>query len=436
MRKSTFSMSRKAAIASLITEKTTEQKVEELVPTGEEEGVPAPPMVEEEKESEESEESEEPEMTIKTVYMMEHSTNYEFLDPNTEKRERYYYLDSQQLPQLFDFVKENNAVSESTENLSIADPHLSYQIHLGLFRVNHNGMPFPYLTFLLQLEEEELHFPHFEYTPTIPNMVNGISSSPEEDESSESPLQTEFMNQCISKISDLYPDSVEKRPQYLGFVSSKAADTTHLYVFFDMGPLFLEESTEDQEEGDEPDQEEKGDGDEPGKDGESNPLKWACLEEIILYKSLNGTPVKEHLATLFTSHPELYTIRNKYGNPVPTPHRLFLCETSTIGEIANVLFDKENPEVGEKSSLRPISTKREHPIFGPIYQFTHKPVAGYTPELMRYIGFVEDAVYLFKEVSSTEPISTPLEDAPCIYFKEGEHIFWAFRSSASFTLLP
>jgi hypothetical protein len=354
-----------------------------------------------------------------TVFMVNHETNYHAINPKTGETDDYYYLSDTILEQQFSSI--HVEVSEKEIGLST-----TYQIHLALFQLITEETPTPFLLFSLQPSKEpdgSLTFPSKEYTPTL-----SASSSPDKD-----PLDTEFMNLCLSSIADLYPHfpEVQTKDLYKGFVQ----ENKDIYVFFDISPVFQkpDEEEEEEEEEEEPLQEGGAEGSEGAEtketgEKEETPI-WATLEEIILYKSFQRTTIQSHLADFFLQRPYTYTIQNKYGLAVPTPHRLFCCKSKE-----NVLSTVKIEDFSE-DSLNMVDTI-EHPQFGQIYLFTNQPIGGSNPQHLRFVGFVEDALYLMKPI---DEISTPLpkqvETAGTIYYQENGKSYWAFRSDESFVPL-
>jgi hypothetical protein len=283
---------------------------------------------------------------------------------------------------------------------------------------------------LTKQKDNSLDFPAFEYTPAISNTVNGVAL-----ENEETDTQIEFMNQCLTHIFTLYPSFAEKINEknrdelYKGFVSSG----TDIYVFFDLESVF-QRKDEEPEEIEEPEEtkEKGGNSEKEEADEEEVDIRWGCLEEIILHKGINGISIHPDLATLFLKNPELYTIRNRFGLSVPIPHILYLCRKREDGSFENLF--QEHTKDTDVISLDIIHNTINHPLFRRIYCFTPVPIAGYDPTLLRFVGFVEDSLYLLEPLpfETDKPIKG-LGQAPCMYYKENNHSYWGFRNSVYFT---
>lgn len=361
-----------------------------------------------------------------TVFTMNHHTDYKRMNPITGKKEKYYYLSDHVLKQIFGFIEENNEVVDQSIGLSI---NQTYHIHLGLFHLRMDAKN-PFLLFLLEIQNEIFDFPSFEYKPVFETEVSGKAKESVQDDT----LQIDFINECLKKIRERYPSIVEtineeNRDQfYKGFVS-KDKD---IYVFFDIHSLITEDTSTEEDVSTVEDTSTEFKENVQSEINTTSNKAWSSLEEIILYQTLLGKPVQPNLATLFKETPELYTIRNRYGNPIPTPHIMYLCEKQDT-TIRNYIGNSPTPE------LLPLLCTIHTPIFGRLYCFTPKPILGYAAGLQRYIGFVEDAIYILREISldskEVEEECKEIEDATCIYFRENEQPIWGFRTSADFTLL-
>jgi hypothetical protein len=338
-----------------------------------------------------------------TLYMLNHNTNYSYENPDTHEIEKYYYLSDDVLSQTFEFINDHN--DNAKENIGIVSESISYQIHLALFQMKIGDLPVPFLLYLLEKQEEQYQFPTFEYKPAIETNSAGLAA----EETDESSLQIQFINECLTHVANLFSKIVtsihesNKNDFYKGFIQT---DRQKIYVFFDVTTLL------------------------------NDSLKteiWSSLEEIILYKNVNGTPVDSNLAELFSKNSEIHTIRNQYGNPIPVPHILYLCKQRKDEIFENVFRESEESDL----SLKPIDAMIEHPFLGELFSFTYKPIGGYNPELIRFLGYTENALYLLIDIPSNVDAKDfkeirGLEKAECIYYREGNQVFWGFRNTTNF----
>jgi hypothetical protein len=343
-----------------------------------------------------------------TLFMMNHNTNYYNENPETNEKEAYYYLSDESLNQTFAFINDHN--ESAKENIGIMSQPITYQIHLALFQMKTNEIPIPFLLYLLEKQDEQYLFPTFEYTPAIETDGAGLAT----DNTDESSIQIQFINACLTHIANLFSKMVtsinesNKKDFYKGFVQT---DDRNIYVFFDITTL-LEESLPEN-------------------------IRWSSLEEILFYKITNGISISTDLAQLFLKNPELYTIRNQYGNPIPIPHIMYLCRQREDGVFETVL---QESEYEEDQSLKPVESMVDHPILGELFCFTYKPIGGYDPRLLRYIGYTENALYLLIEIPSNIDAADfkeirGLERAVCIYYQEENNQYWGFRNTTDFVQL-
>lgn len=314
----------------------------------------------------------------------------------------YYYLNDGS--NHYEFI---NTFNENTTNKPI-------KVNFCLFKLNDECNE-PFLEYLLEIVDKTLSFQ---------DII--IPSTDFDDETKD--VRDTFEKLCFNKFKEIVSvDDDTASKSYKGFLELTECN---LYVFFDC--TFL-----------------------------SNILLkptqvWGILDEIINERRIFDNVIDNNIFILFQKYQYLTNIYNKFGDKIPIPSSLYICEVDSTKYIPNddipylnVYYkDSEN----NRENKRFVHDMIEHDVFGDNYYFSTDPVNDdkSNDKIKRFAVFIHNALYIlnvktplrnidFFNKDSDDDVNEDKikshKDYNCVYFYENQKQYWCIKNTDRFTEL-
>lgn len=279
------------------------------------------------------------------------NSNYSDTDSDDDSKEgvqeeHYSYLDEnkEELSTIFDLCdNETNILKKYSVYICGYQVQVSYKT--------------PYVQYLLVQEGDKHEFPFFSFQCA----TNISSSNDDENTTKQVFFQNECMKHLLKFIEPLEGNNDEPTPsfpQFQGFIQHKVQEDS-IYVFMNIDNF----------------QPKKG--------------LFGVMDEIVNQHSILNRTIAPHVYQLFYEYPSLIHIKNKWGNRVEFPTILYRC-TYENGNYQNIQSEDDD-------TMSIIDDRIEHPILGNSFIFSCEPIdESNASTLKRYIGFLEDPLYLMK----------------------------------------
>ena len=268
-------------------------------------------------------------------------------DSNEDDQEEHYsYLDEnkEDLSTIFDLCDNETNILKK------------YSVYICGYQVQVSDK-IPYVQYLLVQEGDRHEFPFFSFQCS----TNIPSSNDDESTTKQVFFQNECMKHLLKFIEPLEGNNDEPTPsfpQYQGFIQHKVQEDS-IYVFMNIDNFQLKKGI------------------------------FGVMDEIVNQHSILNRTIAPHVYQLFYEYPSLIHIKNKWGNRVEFPTVLYRC-TYENGNYQNIQSEDDD-------TMSIIDDRIEHPILGNSFIFSCEPIdESNATTLKRYIGFLEDPLYLMK----------------------------------------
>ena len=279
------------------------------------------------------------------------NSNYSDTDSDDDSKEgvqeeHYSYLDEnkEELSTIFDLCDNETNILKK------------YSVYICGYQVQVSDK-IPYVQYLLVQEGDKYEIPFFSFQCS----TNIPSSNDDENTTKQVFFQNECMKHLLKFIEPLEGNNDEPTPsfpQFQGFIQHKVQEDS-IYVFMNIDNF----------------QPKKG--------------LFGVMDEIVNQHSILNRTIAPHVYQLFYEYPSLIHIKNKWGNRVEFPTVLYRC-TYENGNYQNIQSEDDD-------TMSIIDDRIEHPILGNSFIFSCEPIdESNASTLKRYIGFLEDPLYLMK----------------------------------------
>jgi len=269
----------------------------------------------------------------------------------------------------------------------LMDTDNTYTIHIGIYRINRDST-LPFLEFLLDTSGEMACFP---------NILNFHCPNIGGDGNDDTTEHTHFMNECLDKLFDTFPNLNIRHFVYKGYQEDQ--ETHNIFVIFEY--INTREA--------------------------SSILSWAILDEIVYRKQYKNKQIEPQITNFFIKNPYMTNIHFSGDNiQLPFPLLGYLCKDNLYNNIEN----------GESI----LDTTYNHPWLGDFHYFSSFPLENNNNKILqRYAIFaIEPAKYLWKDISiisqeQKDEFTKKIQDIDVVtlYFHENNIQYWCIRNVAN-----